>query len=1277
MAQTIKELLVKIQSDVSGLKQGFDQAKKKTDTLGGALKKLKSQFLKVAGAAAFIKFMKDSAEKAAFQELQVKALNKALISTGNAVGMTVEELQNLAAGFQKTTTFGDEAIMSAESILLTFTKIGRDVFPQTVESVLNVSEAMGQDLKSSAVQLGKALNDPTTGLTALQRIGITFSEKQKTVIKQLQKTGDVAKAQKVILEELNVQFGGRAAGAAETYAGKLKQLGNRFGDVQEAIGKVLIEALAPFVEKVIEFVEKHQDALTGAFKLAGEAAGIFLTVLGAVAEAVEDIFGWVSDLTKQLGEFGKAVKEIFSLKGVTSILGGFTGAMESAAEETETFNKNVEKGQKVWDLLAGNAVITKESLNKLSKELGLTSKKFDKFPPKKTITKTKELVKVTDDLADSLGKNLIKALVKEHDALSDSNEEWLNFGMNLEKASKETIDLEKDQNHLAETSKKAAGVVKDETAELEKLNKAFTDGAALISNVTDALMQLGVIGEKVAGILRGVGTGINAIGGGITSIEKKGKGFLGFLNKAQGAVSIFSGALSIASSVLSLFKKKSGELKAAERNIRGLIGVSGEWTKKIEELAKELGGAGSAEKAFAQLLPDIIRDTKITSNNFGEFVDKVRDIGAIFKQGVISADEASTRFGAAFSEMVKAAEGIGELGGVEMTGLIMLVDELGLSVKEVQDFIDSNMKSAVQGWRKVMAEFTGATIPELEEIIRQEDVIASIPDNIKSELEGATEAIIGLSNSGRLTKEQFEAFGLVASDVRQKLEAQGITGKDAIVAMKPLLERIAFLQKEFGLSVDATTQSMIDQGIESGILKKDLRSDTEIMSDGFDEMNAGIRELIGIMKGEMPGAIKSMTGAFRTGATAMAEDVTKWGKSLSEVAGMMKGDVADAIGDMSDAHSDAMEGHSILPEIKEWQKKLDETKAQLEKITAPIRSISDEWSKAMSKVDSDSRLGSKALIGLIQQNERYGNRVKEINDFVKSQLQSGLEGYQKMKGAIDLRGISKELADAKAKVDELASGEKAGGGEHKDAVKNLTAIQKKYDEIALAAEIFGDKNIKVFAQMNQLQDRVAKNQNLVDAIKGWGEQFLSLSSVQKLSKEEFSDFSKVATSSFDALIKQGFNSREALQIIGPQLEQLSFLQKQFGFSVDDSTQKLIDQASEKGIINENFKDDLAIMTEGFEGVIAELIKIGASLQTFQGQPIVRPPAGVLGSGAGTAITGINQNTSAIEPVLSQTKRDYTINIMDAAVITPKMVADLLIFALDNNTSGINSRLGVA
>lgn len=191
------------------------------------------------GFGALTDFIGDSIT-AANESAKVQAqLNAVLASTAGAAGMTAESLNAMAESLQAVTTFDDEAINGAQAMLLTFGKIGSDIFPQATEAVLNLGTAMGGDLQGAAIQVGKALQDPVLGVNALRRAGVSFSEQQKDLIKTLVDTGQSAKAQQLILAELEKQFGGSARAAAGTFGGALIQLGNRFENLQEKVGAAL------------------------------------------------------------------------------------------------------------------------------------------------------------------------------------------------------------------------------------------------------------------------------------------------------------------------------------------------------------------------------------------------------------------------------------------------------------------------------------------------------------------------------------------------------------------------------------------------------------------------------------------------------------------------------------------------------------------------------------------------------------------------------------------------------------------------------------------------------------------------------------------------------------------------------------------------------------------------------------------------------------------------------------------------------------------------------
>ena len=160
-------------------------------------------------------------------------------STGHAAGFTLGELKKMASGMQALTGVGDETILNAQSILLTFKQIRGEAFERTTKAALDVSAVMGQDLNSSMVQLGKALNDPIANLGALSRTGIQFTNDQKEMIKTLWEAGREAEAQAVILKELESQFGGAAEALRNTFGGAVQGAAGDFGDLKEELGFVI------------------------------------------------------------------------------------------------------------------------------------------------------------------------------------------------------------------------------------------------------------------------------------------------------------------------------------------------------------------------------------------------------------------------------------------------------------------------------------------------------------------------------------------------------------------------------------------------------------------------------------------------------------------------------------------------------------------------------------------------------------------------------------------------------------------------------------------------------------------------------------------------------------------------------------------------------------------------------------------------------------------------------------------------------------------------------
>lgn len=201
----------------------------------------------------FFKGALEAGDEARKSMAQTEAVIK---STGDASHVTADHVDEMARRLSGLTGIQDETIKSSENMLLTFTNVrneagkGNDIFDQATVTVQNMATALGEDAKSASIQLGKALNDPVGGATALRRVGVQLTDQQKEQIKTFVASGDVLSAQKIILKELGTEFGGSAEAQA-TAGAKLKAT---FHNIQEEIGLRMlpaVDAVANMFSKVL------------------------------------------------------------------------------------------------------------------------------------------------------------------------------------------------------------------------------------------------------------------------------------------------------------------------------------------------------------------------------------------------------------------------------------------------------------------------------------------------------------------------------------------------------------------------------------------------------------------------------------------------------------------------------------------------------------------------------------------------------------------------------------------------------------------------------------------------------------------------------------------------------------------------------------------------------------------------------------------------------------------------------------------------------------------
>lgn len=310
MAGNAAQLKIDIIADVTKATAGIESI---DGTLGRLTKGLAGVGTAVAGAFAVgaVASFGVEAAKAADEAAKVSRATDAIVkATGQAAGVTSQQVADLAGSLSAMSGVDDELIQSGANILLTFKNVKRagdgldDVFGRANTAALDLAAAGFGDVEGNAKMLGKALNDPVAGLSALSRAGVTFTAQQEEQIRVLTASGDVLGAQKIILAEVEAQVGGTAAATASS----MDKFSVAFGNAQEAIGAALLPLIDELLPVVIELIDELLPVVVPVVKVMAELAG---TLMDALLPALEPLIPVILDLARSVGvELGRVIQAL-------------------------------------------------------------------------------------------------------------------------------------------------------------------------------------------------------------------------------------------------------------------------------------------------------------------------------------------------------------------------------------------------------------------------------------------------------------------------------------------------------------------------------------------------------------------------------------------------------------------------------------------------------------------------------------------------------------------------------------------------------------------------------------------------------------------------------------------------------------------------------------------------------------------------------------------------------------------------------------------------------
>lgn len=291
-------------------KREFDRVERNARDSGSHLGAI---FTKAAGVltAAFAtvqigRFFLDAAQDAEDLGSAIANTQQIIKSTRGAAGLLATDVREISRQLSLKIGVDSVEVQNAANILLTFKGVTGDTFKTALGLAADLSAVLGTDLNGSVLQLGKALNDPVRGVTALARAGVQFTSAQKDQIKSLVDSNNLLGAQAIILKEVKSQVGGVAIAGADT----TDMLKVAFEDLKREAGEALIDFIDKSGPQMIGILQKLGPVLGAVGGVIADTLSAALPIIDVLATNFRDNFALLAPAIEPLAKILAAVLEL-------------------------------------------------------------------------------------------------------------------------------------------------------------------------------------------------------------------------------------------------------------------------------------------------------------------------------------------------------------------------------------------------------------------------------------------------------------------------------------------------------------------------------------------------------------------------------------------------------------------------------------------------------------------------------------------------------------------------------------------------------------------------------------------------------------------------------------------------------------------------------------------------------------------------------------------------------------------------------------------------------
>jgi hypothetical protein len=1109
---------------------------------------------------------------------EAPAAQKYIDELSASIGRNRSEIKGAMSSFQDTFVPLGFARDRARELSQTLVTLGYDL-----GSFKNIPVAdVFRDMQSAIVG-----NHET-----VRKYGIILSE--ATLNQELMNqgiTGGVRKASELakIQARVNVILGatgdaqGDAVRTAHEWANTVRSLNSLWVEFKEIVGDAIIDALKPYLAQLKESILSNKNAIEAFAKKAGEAIAKFLETL------------------VKIGKF------LWSIKN-TIILVGKVWAVSFALNKIAPFFLAMKTGLGVikdnYKKLRDVGVSSMSALSNSMKEAGFSATgltaKINKIPRHVKITIAVATFAAGWQAGKALDKryNISDWLQKQDDQISRNLEKYTKLSeqrMQINQTSKDFLQSIKDIGAaLGEESGSLRAIVKaiaeNETAykRLTAEQKKFVDGMLGAINQAPTLeyhlqkltgeMGLGAMTfrDRMKAVLNDYKSfsklpedmqkklvetakkfeSLGKIGGNAIekirnqlfkispALAKSAKDFLNFSGNVLKSFKLFSGSqvdvTQKAKDLIAEYEKSKNAIKGSKEEtqkylekLKGLKNLSPEIQSQIEKITAELTGKAGAVKEVNKEL-----------DKYREKLGLIK-LSALEKETILLTTalkgnedqlfnnvDAQKKIKDKVDELLKAYKALGIDPPKFLQNLKTKID----LAKDAQIDLKKEEKEWAQGWEENLK-------PKLVEAGEKHDLVKQSVEahkdmhrNFREELLDLAPVLVDIGGllgqlSGVLSQLGFEGL------------SNFVSGIESIV-----------VGVESGLS-------SINSGLD--LINKKKASFFDIMSGGLSVFSGAasiavtaISAIIDLFSGDGIQEAIDRENQWMNLNDQLNESIHK----LAEEIGSVHAATSEYLNEIMSTSLDASNFDQFADRLREIQADVQQgTLTQAEANAA----MGESFNVLLEKAREFGKEGTYYMLQIIRQNRDMGLNVAEINDYVFSKLNENVQALTQYLNTMQ-GSLSENITFIEANI------MRTFGALQEEGYSFLEIVRMMGDSFSILAEKAAAEGLQVsgaIQEMIDLQAFIKQNESLIQNIDATSQMMRSLGDSAYLTQDLFTGFGLEAQKQFQALIQAGASEKDALRLLGPELQQLIKYHESYGYAIDAETKALIEKAQTEGVLN--------------------------------------------------------------------------------------------------------------